>query len=213
MRDPKPNQSKRFGFLKYFCFEQFDAAIAAMNVQYDCNIPVTVQYGFKKDSEKRERHGSQAERILSAIGAEDRRAADQEKQVPSNTLFSHKPPSRFHAPHPIPPHKKPTYPRNAHIPMYQLLSYDYPLQPRIPNWLGVVASLQYSKSLRCTVLSLECYLPPNTVVGVGSPNVVDQILRIPRSRAFLFVWMPCRLLVLVGVRTYLVLYFLQAVLV
>lgn len=57
---------RRYGFVKYGQFEHADAAIAAMNGQYICNHPISVQYAFKKDSQGKERHGSEAERVLAA---------------------------------------------------------------------------------------------------------------------------------------------------
>lgn len=91
MRDPNTNQSKRYGFVKYASFDHSDAAIAAMNGQYICNTAITVQYAFKKDSDSRERHGSQAERILAQRGSEARLKAALENQLRPHTLFSDRP--------------------------------------------------------------------------------------------------------------------------
>lgn len=64
-RDEATGVSKGYGFLSYDSFEAADAAIEAMNGQYLCNRPITVNYAFKKDG-KGERHGSAAERLLAA---------------------------------------------------------------------------------------------------------------------------------------------------
>ncbi|GJD07459.1 Splicing factor 3B subunit 4 [Galdieria sulphuraria] len=64
MRDPETGESKGYGFIKFDSFEASDAAIETMNGQFLGNNQVTVQYAFKKDT--KERHGSQAERILAA---------------------------------------------------------------------------------------------------------------------------------------------------
>ena len=57
--------SRGFGFVSFDSFEASDAAIEAMNGQFLCNRPITVNYAFKKDG-KGERHGSAAERLLAA---------------------------------------------------------------------------------------------------------------------------------------------------
>lgn len=107
MRDPNTNESKRYGFVKYTSFENSDAAITAMNGQYICNAPISVQYAFKKDSDTREKHGSQAERILAQSGAEARLRATVESQLRPHTLFSDRPvtapPQERRAPVLIPP--------------------------------------------------------------------------------------------------------------
>ena len=64
-RDLENGQSKGYGFVSYDCFESADAAIEAMNGQFLCNRPITVNYAFKKDG-RGERHGSMAERMLAA---------------------------------------------------------------------------------------------------------------------------------------------------
>ncbi|PXF46246.1 Splicing factor 3B subunit 4 [Gracilariopsis chorda] len=134
MRDPNTNQSKRYGFVKYSCFEHSDAAIAAMNGQYVCNTPITVQYAFKKDSDKRERHGSQAERILAAKGAEARRTAELENKLRPHTHFSDKPPKRISAESQLrPPAPYPGYPPGGYA-AYPSHHPDYHAQPQVPNW-------------------------------------------------------------------------------
>lgn len=57
--------SRGFGFVSFDGFEAADAAIEAMNGQFLCNRPITLNYAFKKDG-KGERHGSAAERLLAA---------------------------------------------------------------------------------------------------------------------------------------------------
>jgi len=65
MRDQGSGESRGFGFISYDNFDNADAAINAMNGQYLCGRPINVTYALKKDG-KGERHGSEAERILSA---------------------------------------------------------------------------------------------------------------------------------------------------
>lgn len=104
MRDIPNAKAKSYGFIKYSRFEHSDAAIAAMNGQYICNHPITVQYAFKKDSDSRERHGSQAERILAARALQASNTNDAAEQLQLNTLFSDRPiaPKRL-LPQPNPP--------------------------------------------------------------------------------------------------------------
>lgn len=64
-RDEATGVSRGFGFISYDSFEASDAAIEAMNGQFLCNRPITVNYAYKKDG-KGERHGSAAERLLAA---------------------------------------------------------------------------------------------------------------------------------------------------
>lgn len=59
------NLSKGYGFVSFSNFEASDDAIANLNGQYLMNKEVSVQYAYKKDG-KGERHGDQAERMLSA---------------------------------------------------------------------------------------------------------------------------------------------------
>ncbi|KAI0562717.1 spliceosome associated protein [Gracilaria domingensis] len=158
MRDPNTNQSKRYGFVKYSCFEHSDAAVAAMNGQYVCNTPITVQYAYKKDSEKRERHGSQAERILAAKGAEARRTVDLENQLRPHTLFSDKPPRRVQTDPRLAPHPNAPYPPDARIPTYPPPPYTYPPQLHMPNWSGAVPQ-QYAQGSQLN------HYPPSNVVA------------------------------------------------
>ncbi len=58
-------KSKGFGFLSFDTFESADAAIEAMDGQYVYNRQVNVNYAYKKDGLKGERHGSEAERRLA----------------------------------------------------------------------------------------------------------------------------------------------------
>lgn len=64
-RDPATGQSKGYGFVSYTDFEAADAAIEQMNNQFLMNKAITAQYAFKKDG-KGERHGTPAERLLTA---------------------------------------------------------------------------------------------------------------------------------------------------
>lgn len=57
-------ESKGFAFVSFDNFESSDYAIEAMNGQYLGGKQITVTYAFKKDS--KEKHGSQAERLLAA---------------------------------------------------------------------------------------------------------------------------------------------------
>lgn len=70
MRDPETGESRGFGFLSYDCFESSDAAIEAMDGQYLCNRAISVTYAMKKGS--KERHGSDAERLLAAKNSSHR---------------------------------------------------------------------------------------------------------------------------------------------
>lgn len=104
------SKARRYGFIKYSRFEHSDAAIAAMNGQYICNQPITVQYAFKKDSDSRERHGSNAERLLAARALQS--SLNTTDQLHPNTLFSDRParpPSRQLA-QPPPPARPPLAP-------------------------------------------------------------------------------------------------------
>lgn len=147
MRDPLTNESKRYGFVKFGSFEHSDAAIAAMDGQYICNAPISVQYAFKKDGESRERHGSQAERILAGRASEARRASNREHILRPHTMFSDRPASA------MPPRQPPQQPRpEPHAVQPNILPsqplppghaqpmYQYPPQPyappggQIPQW-------------------------------------------------------------------------------
>ncbi|KAJ7090392.1 hypothetical protein B0H15DRAFT_263198 [Mycena belliarum] len=64
-RDPTAGTSKGYGFVSYTDFEASDAAVESMNGSFLMNKAITVQYAFKKDG-KGERHGTAAERLLTA---------------------------------------------------------------------------------------------------------------------------------------------------
>ncbi|KAA8497675.1 Splicing factor 3B subunit 4 [Porphyridium purpureum] len=80
-RDPTTGESKQYAFVKYDNFASSDAAINAMNGQYLMNQPISVQYAFKKDS-KRERHGSEAERLLAHFSAIQQQQQQQQQYTP-----------------------------------------------------------------------------------------------------------------------------------
>jgi splicing factor 3B subunit 4 len=73
--------SRGFGFVSFDSFEASDAAIDAMNGQFLCNRPITVNYAFKKDG-KGERHGSAAERLLSAQAQRSGLVSSKPAQMP-----------------------------------------------------------------------------------------------------------------------------------
>lgn len=173
MRDPLTNESKRYGFVKYGSFEHSDAAIAAMDGQYICNSPITVQYAFKKDGHSRERHGSQAERILAAKAAEARRIANQDRTLRPHTIFSDRPASakrpRLPAPAPVPPSPgMPDVPVQAVAPQL-IYSYSHP-HPYAPpgmhtiQWQGNTTTRQYSPAPLPYPYQAEGSVPP-TYVG------------------------------------------------
>lgn len=93
MREPESDLSKGYGFVKYTTFEASDNAVATMNGQYICNRSIVVQYAFKKDSDGRERHGSQAERLIAQAGSRAKSLSLDERFRP-HTMFSDKPASR-----------------------------------------------------------------------------------------------------------------------
>ncbi|KAF8191501.1 hypothetical protein K438DRAFT_1591367 [Mycena galopus ATCC 62051] len=64
-RDPTTGTSKGYGFVSYTDFDASDAAVESMNGSFLMNKAITVQYAFKKDG-KGERHGTAAERLLTA---------------------------------------------------------------------------------------------------------------------------------------------------
>ncbi|KAJ7684503.1 hypothetical protein DFH06DRAFT_1118265 [Mycena polygramma] len=64
-RDPTAGTSKGYGFVSYTDFDASDAAVESMNGSFLMNKAITVQYAFKKDG-KGERHGTAAERLLTA---------------------------------------------------------------------------------------------------------------------------------------------------
>lgn len=83
MRDASTGSSKLFGFVKYATFEAADKAIAIMNGENIGNRPIVVQYAFKKDGKDRERHGSEAERMLA------KRARESATFTPASALRQH----------------------------------------------------------------------------------------------------------------------------
>ncbi|KAJ6548114.1 hypothetical protein DFH09DRAFT_1087238 [Mycena vulgaris] len=64
-RDPTSGTSKGCAFVSYTDFDASDAAVESMNGSFIMNKAITVQYAFKKDG-KGERHGTAAERLLTA---------------------------------------------------------------------------------------------------------------------------------------------------
>jgi len=60
--------SKGFGFVNFADFESSDAAMV-MSGQFLCYRPIHVSYAYKKEGEKGERHGSDAERMLAKKSA------------------------------------------------------------------------------------------------------------------------------------------------
>lgn len=112
-RDDTTGASKGYGFISYDSFEVSDAAIEAMNGQFLCNRPVTVNYAYKKDG-KGERHGSAAERLLAA---QTRRA-----QAPASVAAPIPPPMMG-----VPVQQ--AYPSNVPAAMYY--SSGYPANPSV----------------------------------------------------------------------------------
>ena len=86
MRDMDTQESKGFAFVNFDCFEAADMAIEAMEGQYLCGKPISVQYAYKKDGTKGERHGSVAERLL----AQNNPSASQQGARP-HTMFASAP--------------------------------------------------------------------------------------------------------------------------
>ena len=132
MRDAVSQQSKRYGFVKFASFASADAAIAAMDGQYICNAPISVQYAYKKDGHARERHGSHAERLLAASAAESAAAnSSRHPLLLPHTLFADKPASAAPPAHPAHP------PAPMHMPPPQQHAYPYPPQTHaqhMPQW-------------------------------------------------------------------------------
>lgn len=60
------SKASRYEFIKYSRSEHSDTTIAAMNSQYICNQPITVQYPLKRDCDSRVRHRGIAECLLPA---------------------------------------------------------------------------------------------------------------------------------------------------
>jgi splicing factor 3B subunit 4 len=76
--------SKGYGFVSYSNFEASDDAIANMNAQYLMNKDISVQYAYKKDG-KGERHGDEAERMLSSQ-AKKHNVVPDIQQIPAQLL-------------------------------------------------------------------------------------------------------------------------------
>jgi len=123
MRDPQAGESRGFGFISYDEFAAADSAIEAMNGQFLMNRPITVSYAIKKESKTGERHGSTAERLLSAnnptrvsrphtlFGAPPRPMPGMMPPFPGMGAFA---PPPF--PMPPPPHMMPPPPYLAGMP-------------------------------------------------------------------------------------------------
>ena len=78
--------SKGYGFVSYSNFEASDDAIANMNGQYLMNKDISVQYAYKKDG-KGERHGDEAERMLSSQAKKHNVVPDL-PQMPAQLLLN-----------------------------------------------------------------------------------------------------------------------------
>lgn len=124
MRDLPNSKARRYGFIKYSRFEHADAAIAAMNGQYICNHPISVQFAFKKDSDAKERHGSQAERILAARALQASQTNNVADRLRPNTMFSDCPAKRLR------PGTQPAAPSGAHLPQPQAAQPRLQTQPQ-----------------------------------------------------------------------------------
>lgn len=111
MRDPETGESKGYGFVKFDSFEASDAAIETMNGQFLGNNQITVQYAYKKDT--KERHGSQAERILAA----------RARAVSANALL------RPHSMFSLGPQAALAYPGLSYPGMMPTTAYPLPGQP------------------------------------------------------------------------------------
>lgn len=104
--DPDTGAAKGYGFVSFDSFEASDAAIEAMNGQFLCNKPITVQYALKKDG-KGERHGTAAERLLAMqarkAGITVAQAAVQPPQMPYPPSMPPPPMGYAGYPPPMPP--------------------------------------------------------------------------------------------------------------
>jgi splicing factor 3B subunit 4 len=67
MRKPEHGE-KVYAIVSFTDFNASDRALEALNGQYLGGRPITVSYALKKDGKKGERHGSDAERRLAALG-------------------------------------------------------------------------------------------------------------------------------------------------
>ena len=81
-RDPTTGNSRGFGFCEYESFEGSDLAIESMHGRHLAGRPIQVQYAMKQGS--RERHGSNAERMLAA-------ARKPERTLQPHTMFAASP--------------------------------------------------------------------------------------------------------------------------
>jgi len=90
-RDPSSGISKGYGFVSYTDFESSDAAVESMNGQFLMNKAITVQYAFKKDG-KGERHGTSAERLLSAQARKNNALPVNARPPPAPMGFGARPP-------------------------------------------------------------------------------------------------------------------------
>lgn len=125
MRDPDTGQSKGFGFVSFDSFEASDAAIDAMDNQFLCNRPISVQYALKRGS-RHERHGDAAERLLAAQAK-----AKRSSQRP-HTLFSSQGPSSSQPAPPPPPSQQPAQPPPPPPPPAQAGDTSQPPPPPAP---------------------------------------------------------------------------------
>jgi splicing factor 3B subunit 4 len=85
--------------VSYTDFDASDAAIEAMNGQFLMNKAITVQYAFKKDG-KGERHGTAAERLLTAQARKNNALPVGARPPPAPMTFGTAPPvPGFQAPY------------------------------------------------------------------------------------------------------------------
>eukprot|EP00177_Eucheuma_denticulatum_P003487 GFKZ01006307.1.p1 GENE.GFKZ01006307.1~~GFKZ01006307.1.p1 ORF type:complete len:378 (+),score=32.29 GFKZ01006307.1:150-1283(+) len=165
MRDPLTNESKHYAFVKFASFQHSDAAIAAMDGQYVCNSPITVQYAFKRDANSRERHGSKAERILAAKAADAHRAANHHSALRPHTRFSDRPASAVPPPRP-PPHHATAHPAMPqplhHHPNHHHMPYSYAAPPHQRYPTHPMPASQYAVDVAPPV---QQYPPRNPAQG------------------------------------------------
>lgn len=174
MRDAVTRESKRFGFVKFASFKAADAAIAAMDGQYICNAPIAVQFAYKKDGNTRERHGSQAERILAARAAEAAAGNKRQPLLIPHTRFSDKPASPVrpaqHVHQPLPPPPPPQQQHHGYP--YPPPQHGVPQHPAMPQWQrvayptqpGVVPHAPYHFQQPAVPVS-HYQVPPSTHLG------------------------------------------------
>lgn len=156
-----PNaQARRYGFVKYARFDHSDAAIAAMSGQYICNQPITVQYAFKKDSDARERHGSQAERIL-AKRALQTHTPSMSDQLRPHTHFSDQPAKQATTlPDPQP---------NIHPPPVPMPPPAYAYAPQHPPTVNFPSQVPYAQQM-----PIQAWQQPNQGPNAVHPEHVTQ---------------------------------------